>query len=81
MDAAIVALQAGDLPLAEQLCSQARQKNPFDASVVDVLAMVQLEKGDGKAALATIKNALSIDSSSTLYHTHHGMILLQRVTQ
>ena len=75
MEAAIAALQAGNLPVAEQLCSQALQKNPFDASVVDVLAMVQLEKGDGKAALATIKNALSIDSLSTLYHTHHGIIL------
>ena len=75
MDAAIAALQAGNLPLAEQLCSQARQKNPFDSSVADVLAMVQLKKGDCKAALATIKNALSIDGSSTLYHTHHGIIL------
>ncbi len=75
MEAAIAALQLGNLPLAEQLCSQARQKNPFDATAVDVLAMVQLKKGDRGAALATIKNALSIDGSNTLYHTHHGIIL------
>ena len=63
VEAAIAALQAGNLPLAEKLCWQARQKNPFDATVVDVLAMVQLEKGDGKAALATIKKALSLKGS------------------
>ena len=61
--------------MAEQLCSQARQKNPFDATVVDILAMVQLKKGDRETALSTIKNALSMDGSNTLFHTHHGIIL------
>lgn len=75
METAMAALQAGNLPLAEQLCSKARQKNPFDATVVDVLAMVQLKKGDAKTALTTIKNALSMDSSNTLFHNHHGIIL------
>ena len=75
IEAAITALQAGNLPLAEQLCSQAREKNPFDATIVDVLAMIQLKKGNKEMALATIKNALSMDRSNTLFHAHHGIIL------
>ena len=74
IDAAISALQAGDLVLAENLCAQARQANPFDASVVDVLAMIQLQKGDARTALATINNAISIEANQALFYSHLGII-------
>jgi len=75
IEAAIHALQTGNLALAEQLCVQARQANPFDAAIVDVQAMIQLQKGDAVGAHATINNALSMDGGQPLYHNHLGIIL------
>mgnify|MGYP001179866480 CR=1 FL=1 len=75
IEAAIAALHAGNLQLAEKLCSQAQQRNPFDAAVVDIMAMIHLKKGDGKTALSLIKNAISMDGLQPLFHNHHGIIL------
>jgi len=74
-DMAVQAFESRELVRARMLCDGGQRTNPFDGRFMDLSAMIHLQQGQPEAALAHINNAISLESGSSDYHAHKGMIL------
>ena len=68
-------LQRGELLQAETLCREAMRRNPFDATLVDILGVIARGRGDSLKAIEYFKNAAAMAPSMGLFQCHLALAL------
>lgn len=68
-------LQRGELLQAETLCRAAMRRNPFDATLVDILGVIARGRGDSLKAIEHFKNAAALAPSMALFQCHLALAL------
>jgi tetratricopeptide (TPR) repeat protein len=64
--------QAGNLPMAEQLCRQVLEAQPRQSQALHLLGIIAHRAGDTAAGIDLIRQAIGIDGGVALYHSNLG---------
>ena len=73
---AVSAAGVGELGLAEREAEAARARNPLAVRPLITLALVQQQRGEGRAALATLDEAVALQPQNADVHYQRGLVLL-----
>jgi tetratricopeptide (TPR) repeat protein len=78
---AVSAAGAGELALAASEAETAHAWNPLAVRPLITLALVQQQRGQGRAALATLDKAVALQPQNASVHYQRGLVLLLALGQ